>query len=60
MNIIMKQLHISPLNPPENSGQALKGRIEVNKHLTKLVANATFRGLGVNRNTINLIRYSHE
>jgi hypothetical protein len=51
----MTYLKLSPLYPPEKSGQALKGTIVTNEHQTKLVVNAPLRGLGVNRNTtINL------
>jgi len=47
MKQIMNFIQYSPLNPPENSGQALKGRIATNFSLTKITANTPLRGLGV-------------
>jgi hypothetical protein len=49
MDLKMKQLHISPLNP-------LKGRIAIKKHLKNLIVNAPLRGLGVNINNKNFNR----
>lgn len=45
---MMSCKQLSPLYPPDVSGQALKGRIGVYLSWTKLGTNTSLRGLGVN------------
>jgi tetratricopeptide (TPR) repeat protein len=47
MNKILYNAQTSSLFPPDKSGQALKGRITINKSQTNLGVNAPLRGLGV-------------
>jgi hypothetical protein len=48
MKNIMTCLQLSPLYPPAESGQALKGRMAVNNSQANLVIIAPLRGMGVN------------
>ena len=47
MNNLLTYLQSSPLFPPENSGQALKGKIAVNFSQNKLATITPLRGQGV-------------
>ncbi len=47
MNYIMMYLRLSPLYPPEISGQALKGRIASKLSNIKLATISPLRGQGV-------------
>ena len=43
----MSRLQISPLSPPDESGQALKGRIASNLSRNRFNKNTPLRGMGV-------------
>jgi hypothetical protein len=57
MNSVKKYIQLTPLYPPENSGQALKGKFAANKSREKLANISPLRACLPNRQGLGVSKF---